>query len=78
MNKLQNNHSPKLNLGQLCAINFITGTFADISHNDIIDEEDIAKVLATKSSKYLEHIPYGKAKELIRLVIKAKDIIKTI
>jgi hypothetical protein len=78
MNTLQNTENPKLNLGQLSAINFVVGTFADISHNDIVDEEDITKLLATTSDKYLKHIPYGKAKELIRLVIEIKDIIKTI
>lgn len=78
MNVLQNTENPKLNLRQLSAITFIVGTFSDISHNDIVDEEDITKLLATTSAKYLEHIPYGKAKELIRLVIELKDIIKTI
>lgn len=78
MNVLQNTENPKLNLGQLTAINFVVVTFADISHNDIVDEEDITKLLATTSNKYLERIPYGKAKELIKLVIELKDIIKTI
>lgn len=75
MNELQ---KTKLNLGQLSAINFITGTFANISRNDVVNEEDITKTLAVMSNKHLEHIPYGKAKELIRLVIELKDIIKTI
>ena len=75
MNELQ---KTKLNLGQLSAINFITGTFANISSNDVINEDDITKTIAIMSNKYLEHIPYGKSKELIRLVIEFKDIIKTI
>ena len=78
MNELQNTNSPKLNLGQLSAIAFIVGTFSDISHNDIVDEEDIYKIIATTSNKYLEHISYGKAKELIKLVIELKVIIKSI
>lgn len=78
MNELQNTEKPKLKLIQLSAINFITGTFADISHNDIVNEEDITKTIAVMANKYLEHIPYGKAEKLITLVIELKDIVKTI
>ncbi len=78
MNVLQNTENPKLNLGQLSAINFIVRTFADISHNDAVNETDITEILGKMATKHLEHIQYGKAKELIRLVIELKDIIKTI
>lgn len=78
MNVLQNTENPKLNLAQLSAINFIVGTFAEISHNDVVNETDITEILNKMAIKHLEHIPYGKAKELIRLVIELKDIIKTI
>lgn len=71
-------NKPKLNLGQLSAITFITSVFAELSDKETIDEQSFTEILAIKANTYLVHIPYGKAKELIRLAIEHKNIIQTI
>lgn len=75
MNELQ---ETKLNLAQLRAINFIVGNFANISNIDDIDEVKFGQIINENIEKYLEKIPYSKAKALINLVIYGKDIIKTL
>lgn len=75
MNELQ---ETKLNLVQLHAINFIVGTFANISNIDDIDELKFGQIVNENVDKHLEKIPYGKAKALINLVIYGKDLIKTL
>ena len=68
----------KLNLAQLNAINFIVGSFANISDVNSIDEPITTEVIVNNINKYLDKIPYGKAKALIDFVVNAKDIIKTL
>lgn len=75
MNDLQETN---LNLAQLHAINFIVGVFANISKINDIDELKFGQIINENIDKYLEKIPYGKAKALIDLVTYGKDIIKTL